>query len=199
MTGSQISTANVQPSMRMAGVGSIGACPWARTTRRRQQHRRNGNERREERVSETGGLSVRRATDQGGRKTAHANVHLERYSISVLKKEHRDGGDSLRIPASGGRLGRLAKLALIPAAGLACSRPAGTRTRPTTPATRLRPALFGETANGIGFPHEVVTTEGIASASLYLPIFLIAVVIFVLIEGLLLFMVPALPPQGHRR
>jgi cytochrome c oxidase subunit 2 len=50
------------------------------------------------------------------------------------------------------------------------------------------PGLFGETANGLGFPHEVVTTEGIASAGLYLPIFLIAVAIFVLVEGLLLFM-----------
>ena len=49
------------------------------------------------------------------------------------------------------------------------------------------PNLFGETANGIGFPHEVVTTEGIASAGLYLPIFMIAVVIFIIVEGLLLF------------
>ena len=49
------------------------------------------------------------------------------------------------------------------------------------------PNLFGETANGLGFPHEVVTTEGIASAGLYLPIFLIAVVIFIIVEGLLLF------------
>ncbi len=51
------------------------------------------------------------------------------------------------------------------------------------------PNLFGETANGIGFPHEVVTTEGIASAGLYLPIFLIAVIIFVIVEGLLLFLI----------
>jgi len=51
------------------------------------------------------------------------------------------------------------------------------------------PGLFGETANGLGFPHEVVTTEGIASAGLYLPIFLIAVVIFIIVEGLLLFLI----------
>lgn len=48
------------------------------------------------------------------------------------------------------------------------------------------PSLFGETANGIGFPHEVVTTEGIAAAGLYLPIFIIAVIVFVFVEGWLL-------------
>ena len=35
------------------------------------------------------------------------------------------------------------------------------------------------------------------SASLYLPIFLIAVVVFILVEGLLLLRHPALPAQGH--
>ncbi|MEX1295084.1 MAG: cytochrome c oxidase subunit II [Candidatus Limnocylindrales bacterium] len=48
------------------------------------------------------------------------------------------------------------------------------------------PNLFGQTDNGIGFPHDVVTTEGIAAAGLYLPIFIIAVIIFVIVEGLLL-------------
>jgi len=93
----------------------------------------------------------------------------------------------LRIQASGGLRGRLAKLAMIPAIGLivtACAEQANNN--PTSDAGS--PSLFGQTANGIGFPHDVVTTEGIASAGLYLPIFLIAVVIFILIEGLLLFM-----------
>jgi len=93
----------------------------------------------------------------------------------------------LRIRASGGWRGRLAKLAAIPAVGLiiaACT----TQTNDNPTGDGSAPSLFGETANGIGFPHEVVTTEGIASAGLYLPIFAIAVVIFVLIEGLLLFM-----------
>jgi cytochrome c oxidase subunit II len=89
--------------------------------------------------------------------------------------------------ASGGQGGRLARLALLPAAGLllaACG--AQPNNNPTSDA--LPPSLIGETANGIGFPHDVVTTEGIASAGLYLPIFLIAVAIFILIEGLLIFM-----------
>jgi cytochrome c oxidase subunit 2 len=93
----------------------------------------------------------------------------------------------LRIQASGGRGGRLANLAMVPVAGLllaACGEQANNN--PTSDS--LGPSLIGETANGIGFPHDVVTTEGIASAGLYLPIFLIAVAIFVLIEGLLLFM-----------
>jgi cytochrome c oxidase subunit 2 len=93
----------------------------------------------------------------------------------------------LRIPASGGWRGRLAKFAAIPAIGLvlaACS----TQTNDNPTGDESAPNLFGETANGIGFPHDVVTTEGIASAGLYLPIFLIAVFIFVLVEGLLLYM-----------
>jgi cytochrome c oxidase subunit 2 len=111
----------------------------------------------------------------------------------------------LRNQAVGGWGGRLAKLALVPAAGLllvACGEQANNN--PT--GDSLGPSLFGETSNGIGFPHDVVTTEGIASAGLYLPIFLIAVAIFVLIEGLLLFMAwrfrrrdkdSAMPAQVH--
>ena len=111
----------------------------------------------------------------------------DRYSIPVLRKELRDGGKSLRYPASGDWRGRLAKLAAIPVVGLvvaACTEQANGN--PT--GDGAAPNLFGETANGIGFPHEVVTTQGIAAAGLYLPIFLIAVAIFVLIEGLLLFL-----------
>jgi len=83
---------------------------------------------------------------------------------------------------------RLAQLALVPVVGAvlaACTEQVNHN--PTGDAAA--PNLFGETANGIGFPHEVVTTQGIASAGLYLPIFLIAVFIFVLVEGLLLFLV----------
>jgi cytochrome c oxidase subunit 2 len=93
----------------------------------------------------------------------------------------------LRIPASGGftrRLAKLAPIAVIAMVVAACTEQVNSN--PT--GDESAPSLFGETANGLGFPHEVVTTEGIASASLYLPIFLIAVVIFILIEGLLLFM-----------
>ncbi len=96
------------------------------------------------------------------------------------------GGDSLRIPASGGWRGRLAKLAMVPAAGLILAA-CGERANNNATSDAVGPSLFGETANGIGFPHDVVTTEGIASAGLYLPIFIIAVVIFVLVEGLLLY------------
>lgn len=93
----------------------------------------------------------------------------------------------MRYPASGDWRGRLAKLAAIPLVGLviaACTEQVNHN--PT--GDGAAPNLFGETANGIGFPHEVVTSQGIAASGLYLPIFLIAVVIFVLIEGLLLFL-----------
>ena len=49
------------------------------------------------------------------------------------------------------------------------------------------PGLFA--LDGDMFPHDVVTVEGARAASLYLPVFLLALAIFVLIEGLLLFMV----------
>ena len=92
----------------------------------------------------------------------------------------------MRIPASGGWRGRLAKLAMVPAAGLILAA-CGERANNNATSDAVGPSLFGETANGIGFPHDVVTTEGIASAGLYLPIFIIAVVIFILVEGLLLY------------
>ena len=91
----------------------------------------------------------------------------------------------MRIPAAGDWGGRLAKLATIPVLGAilaACTEQANSN--PT--GDDKAPNLFGQTDNGFGFPHEVVTTEGIASAGLYLPIFLIAVVIFIIVEGLLL-------------
>jgi cytochrome c oxidase subunit 2 len=91
----------------------------------------------------------------------------------------------LRIPAVGDWGGRLAKLATIPVLGailVACTEQANSN--PT--GDDRAPNLFGQTDNGFGFPHEVVTTEGIAAAGLYLPIFLIAVVIFIIVEGLLL-------------
>ncbi len=92
----------------------------------------------------------------------------------------------MRIPASGTLRGRLATLASVPIAALvlaACSEQANNN--PT--GDSAAPSLFGETANGLGFPHQVVTTQGIESAGLYLPVFIIAVIVFVLIEGLLLF------------
>ncbi len=94
----------------------------------------------------------------------------------------------MRYPASGAWRGRLAKLATIPLVGAiiaACTEQSNSN--PT--GDDAAPNLFGETSNGFGFPHEVVTTEGIASAGLYLPIFLIAVIIFVIVEGLLLYLI----------
>lgn len=112
----------------------------------------------------------------------------DRYDIDVLTKEHStNGGTSLRILAADAWRGRLAKLGTVPIVAMvlaACTEQANTN--PT--GDDAAPNLFGETANGIGFPHEVVTTEGIAAAGLYLPIFIIAVIIFVLIEGLLIYM-----------
>jgi len=94
----------------------------------------------------------------------------------------------LRIPASSGLRGRLAKFAVVPLVGMVLAA-CGYEDEANNTGDEAWPNLFGESAEGIGFPHEVVTTEGIASAGLYLPIFLIAVVIFVIVEGLLLYMV----------
>ena len=94
----------------------------------------------------------------------------------------------MRIPATSAWRDRLAKLALVPLVGAvlaACTEQANDN--PT--GDDLGPNLFGEANGTIGFPHEVVTTEGLASAGLYLPIFLIAVVIFVIVEGLLLYLI----------
>lgn len=111
----------------------------------------------------------------------------------------------MRIPAVGSLRGRLAKLASVPVTALvlaACSEQANTN--PT--GDDAPPALFGETINGAGFPHQVVTTQGIEAAGLYLPIFIIATAIFLLVEGLLLFVTwrfrrkdsdPELPTQTH--
>ena len=95
----------------------------------------------------------------------------------------------MRYPAVGDRRSRLAKLAAIPLIAFILAACGYEDTANNTGDTAW-PSLFGQTEDGsLGFPHEVVTTEGIASAGLYLPIFLIAVVIFVLVEGLLLFLI----------
>jgi cytochrome c oxidase subunit 2 len=83
--------------------------------------------------------------------------------------------------ALGDRAGRLAKLALVPVIGLvllACGEQANNN--PT--GDSAFPNLIGAD----GFPHQVVTTQGAESAGLYLPVFLVAVAIFILVEGLLL-------------
>jgi cytochrome c oxidase subunit 2 len=114
-----------------------------------------------------------------------------------------DGGEYLRIPAFGGRMGRLAKLASIPVVGLVLAA-CGAQPNENPTGDAAEPGLFA--LDGNMFPHEVVTVEGAQSASLYLPIFLVAAVIFLLIEGLLLFMVwrfrrkdgdTELPEQTH--
>ena len=88
------------------------------------------------------------------------------------------GGVSLRIPGTDRRLGRLATLALLPAA-LFLLAACGAQPNENPTGDDAAPSLF---------TGEVVTTQGIESASLYLPIFIIAVIIFILVEGLLIFM-----------
>lgn len=107
-----------------------------------------------------------------------------------------DGGESLRIPAIDRRLRRFVVPALA-AAGASLLAACGERPN-QNPTSDAAPPDF--------FPGEVVTLQGTESAGLYLPIFLIAVAIFVLVEGLLLYMTwrfrrrgsdPALPAQTH--
>ncbi|HKZ90892.1 MAG TPA: cytochrome c oxidase subunit II [Candidatus Limnocylindrales bacterium] len=85
------------------------------------------------------------------------------------------------IPAPGDRGGRLAKLALIPMAALvlaACGEQANNN--------QTGDGAFPNLIGGDGFPHEVVTAQGAQAAGLYLPVFLVAAAIFILVEGLLL-------------
>lgn len=55
-------------------------------------------------------------------------------------------------------------------------------------ATQTGPSVTGDDAPPGLLPGEVVTEQGQLTAGLYLPVFLIAVAVFVLIEGLLIFM-----------
>jgi cytochrome c oxidase subunit II len=82
----------------------------------------------------------------------------------------------------GDRVGRVARLALVPVIGLAlmaCGQQANNN-NPTGD------GAFPNLVGADGFPHQVVTSQGAAAASLYMPVFIIAVIIFVLVEGLLL-------------
>lgn len=92
------------------------------------------------------------------------------------------------------RSGSVVVLALLALILAACSG-ARTNDHPTSDAS-----LPGLT------PGQVVTTQGAESASLYLPIFIIAVIVFILVEGLVLLVTlkfrrkstdDALPPQTH--
>jgi cytochrome c oxidase subunit II len=89
-----------------------------------------------------------------------------------------DGGESLRIPATDRRLRRFVVPALA-AAGASLLAACGEQPNQNPTSDAAFPNLF---------PGEVVTVQGAESAALYLPIFLIAVAIFVLVEGLLLYM-----------
>jgi cytochrome c oxidase subunit 2 len=101
----------------------------------------------------------------------------------------------LRIPASDRRIGRLASLAVAVAATFVlASCGAQPNENPT-----------GDANGPSFFPGEVVTTQGDQAAGLYWAIFAIAVAIFLLVEGLLLYMVfryrkrdsQELPVQTH--
>lgn len=87
-------------------------------------------------------------------------------------------------PALGDRAGRLAKLALVPIIGLLLTA-CGEQANNNATGDDAFPSLIGAD----GFPHDVVTTQGSAAASLYPVIFLVAVVIFVLVEGILLLVI----------
>ena len=73
------------------------------------------------------------------------------------------------------RSGLVTVLALLALVLAACS---GTRTN-DYPTSDAAPPGF--------FPGEVVTQQGAESASLYLPVFLVAAFVFILVEGLVLY------------
>ena len=102
----------------------------------------------------------------------------------------------MRIPAIGRHSGRLAKLAMVPAVAMLLAA--------CTDAVNTNPT--GDDAAPGHFIGEVVTTQGAEAASLYLPIFIVATIVFVLIEGLLILMAirfrrrstgTDLPEQSH--
>ena len=92
------------------------------------------------------------------------------------------------------RSGSVIVLAMLAMVLAACS---GTRTNDFPTSDEAPPGFF---------PGEVVTEQGNASAALYMPIFLVAVVIFLLVEGIVLYVTlrfrrkatdTQLPPQTH--
>ena len=105
--------------------------------------------------------------------------------MPVPDTEPSDGGQSLRIPALGRRLARLARLSTLPTVALliaACTDEAVSNT------DEAAKNLTGDAAAPGLFTGEVVTTQGAEAASLYLPVFIVATIIFFLVEGLLLYM-----------
>jgi cytochrome c oxidase subunit 2 len=87
-------------------------------------------------------------------------------------------------PALGDRAGRLATLALVPIIGLVLTA-CGQQANNNATSDDAFPSLIGAD----GFPHKVVTEQGTMAASLYPIIFAVAVVIFILVEGLLLLVI----------
>jgi cytochrome c oxidase subunit 2 len=78
---------------------------------------------------------------------------------------------------------RLVKLSSIPMAALVLAACASEANNNNPTSDSAFPNLIGAD----GFPHEVVTVEGAQSAALYLPVFIVALAIFILVEGLLLY------------
>jgi cytochrome c oxidase subunit 2 len=92
----------------------------------------------------------------------------------------------LRIPVSERRLGQLGTLTAIIVLGLIAAACTSSSEVDNATGDTGGPNLIGFVDGELGFPHEVVTSQGNEAASLYLPVFLIAVVIFVLVEGILI-------------
>jgi cytochrome c oxidase subunit 2 len=93
----------------------------------------------------------------------------------------------LRIPGSQRRPRHLAAIAAILAFGLLTAACTSTADVQNATGDAGGPNLIGFQDGQIGFPHEVVTTQGQEAAGLYLGVFIIAVGIFLLVEGILLY------------
>jgi hypothetical protein len=92
----------------------------------------------------------------------------------------------LRIPLSERRLGHLVSLTAIVVLGLIATACTSSSQVDNATGDAGGPNLIGFVDGELGFPHEVVTTQGNEAAGLYLPVFLIAAAIFVLVEGILI-------------
>jgi cytochrome c oxidase subunit II len=118
------------------------------------------------------------ASEKAGRSSHRTYSGAHQVAIICRSRQgaFEDGGISLRILATDRRARRLAALLLALAMPLLAACSTQTDERATTDAQP--PNLF---------PGEVVMDAGSAAAGLYMPIFLVAVAIFILVEGLLIY------------
>ena len=135
-----------------------------------------------------------------GRRRGPSQDERNGTSASIIcrsREAHGNGGWFLRVTHAARRA--LKSAAFVSVAVLAALAFAACTGRPNDHPT-------GDVSVPTGFPGQVVTEQGQNAASLYLPVFLIAVAVFILVEGLVIIITlrfrrkktdSQLPPQTH--